>query len=114
MNTAFGSSLFLPGMGTTGMGAPRAVYLGLSVRIGYRAMLLGRQMMTAITSIMIQTSMKTVMPQITPQSGLRFCGFIHKGKNTDNVNERKNSVYSHKLMRIANCEKWNSQKLITH
>jgi len=89
-------------MGTTGMGAPRAVYLGLSVRIGYRAMLLGRQMMTAITSIMIQTSMKTVMPQITPQSGLRFCGFIHKGKNTD------------KLMRIANCEKWNSQKLITH
>jgi len=103
-------------MGTTGMGAPRAVYLGLSVRIGYRAMLLGRQMMTAITSIMIQTSMKTVMPQITPQSGLRFCGFIHKGKNTADVNERNSHNKSIQPQVNENCQlrEIAFSKIITH
>ena len=35
-------------------------------------MLLGRQIMTAITSMIITTNMKIVMPQITPQFGFRF------------------------------------------
>ena len=70
-----------PGIGTTGMGAPSAAYLGLSARIGYRPMLLGRQMMTAMTSIMMHTSMKTVIPQITAQSGFKFCGCFYNREN---------------------------------
>lgn len=69
---------YIPGMGTTGMGAPSALYLGLSVRIGYLPMLLGRHIITAITSIIIQTSMNTVMPQITAQSGDRLVGWKNK------------------------------------
>ena len=66
---------YVPGIGTTGTGAPRALYLGLSVRIGYRPMLFGRHMMTAITSIIIQISMNTIIPQITAQSGDRLVGY---------------------------------------
>ena len=63
---------YLPGIGTTGIGAPSDLYLGLSARTGNLPMLFGRHMITAITSIMIHTSMNTIMPQITAQSGDRF------------------------------------------
>ena len=73
---------YVPGIGTTGTGAPRALYFGLSVRIGYRPMLLGRQIMTAITSMMIQISINTIIPQMTGQSGDRLVGYNCKTKFT--------------------------------
>jgi hypothetical protein len=64
----------MPGIGTTGIGAPRLLYFGRKALNEYRPKFLGLHIMVAITNITTQINMKAVRPYIINQFGDRFSG----------------------------------------